>query len=139
MAAALAPLLGPLLKSAGTTLAPAIIDLIGENAYDVLSPHAMKALDQLLNSGFIEKNIKKIGNKLYNKNKTARKIMNKGKKLASFIFGDKGKKAVSEGLKLGEALGAISPELSNKVGSGYTKALGFHDMLSEINKPAIGI
>lgn len=130
-----APLLIPALEALGTTVGPYLAELLGEKAVKSLTPLAKSAITKLIHSGVLEKGMHKIGNKIFSKNKTARSLFNKGRKLSSHIFSEKGSKILGQGLDLASDIGLLSPEKHNAINEGYRKAMSFHDKLSSINVP----
>jgi len=135
--AALTPLLYPALTTAASSLGPFLAKYIGEKGVKTLSPLAEKGIKSILESGIIEKGFKKLGNKIFGKSKTARKLFNKGKKVINTSFSKENQENVKTGLGVLDSLNLITPESREKISSAYDTALKFHDKLSEVNKPNI--
>jgi hypothetical protein len=133
--AALAPLLVPALETAGATVGPYLAELIGEKGLKTLTPLAKQAVLKLIHSKAVGRKVHNLANNFFSKNKTARKLFSKGKKLASHAFSEEGAALLGKGLKLGGDLGLLSGEKQKYINDKYHKAMAFHDQLSAINMP----
>jgi len=125
----------PLAEMAGSVIAPGLESMIGKETYSKLAPLAKEGLHKVLKSKAVSKIGHKLGNKLFGKSKTARKLMKGASKVAGIATGKGAQKLVKSGLGIGQDLGLVSGKTADNILGGYNKALSLHDKLSNFNQP----
>lgn len=120
---------------AGSVAGPALESAIGGEVAQKLAPLAKKGLEHIVTEKNVGGLFHKLGNHFFGKkNKSARKLMQKGRSIAGVAFGKNAHKILGTGLNIGKGLGVLSDDQANQILSGHQKAMSIHDKLSEFNK-----
>lgn len=113
----------------------AIKAMVASKAMGKLGPLALRGLEKVASLKHLQKGTKYIGNTLYGKyNKTARKLLKKGRSIAGVTPGKNSHNILKDGFEVGRKIGMISPEQATNIKTGHEKAMSFHDNLSRHNK-----